>query len=337
MFDNYKLSAIETVKTLCQFLHEKFYTFSTNSPKKISKAPQANLPHREIHEIINAFYPHQNSTYAELINTIRELTTLILQSDVYYGNIFVKQLLPRLQKHPLIFPVPGGKIKLSFNFRRDLQTIINGGWELKNINLMRRLIRSKDVIFDIGAHIGHFTIFAASLIDKYGKVFAFEPAPSNFMFLNENLIYNNFDNSVKAFPIAVSDMTGKIDFYQDGNTGGTEYSMFPNRHGKHGISFSVETMPLDHFSEKQNITSVNFIKIDTEGSELKILYGAKKILYNNPNIFLLIELHPWVVKPIQICSFLNEYKMNFYDINRNCEQFTYPIFRKKTDKTELKQ
>jgi len=281
----------------------------------------ANTLSEFLHKDLEALCPERHYTYEELVEKIRVLSRLVMNS----GPLEPEQagmLLERLRQNPLIIPVPGGRIRLDFEILRDLTTIAAGGWEIRNLILMQQLLHPGRIVLDIGAHVGHFTILAASTVGAGGEVYAFEPAPSNYQRLRENLRLNAFAAHVEAVPIAVSDRLGTAGFFDDGRTGGTEYSMFSSRHGKHGVAFSAPTEPLDHFAEKHGLPSVDFIKIDTEGAELAVLCGADNILRKNPHILLLIELHPWVVAPEAVCAHLERYQMRLYDIDHGLSMFS---------------
>lgn len=71
-------------------------------------------------------------------------------------------------------------------------------------------IKNKEVIVDIGAHIGFFSIYAAKNA-KNGKVFSFEPSKENYILLDKNVKLNNLSN-IKLFNSAVSGKDGKIEF-----------------------------------------------------------------------------------------------------------------------------
>ena len=85
-------------------------------------------------------------------------------------------------------------------------------------------IKDSDLILDIGAHIGVFSIFASRQV-KNGKIYAFEPAPENFEMLRENIELNKAKNII-PFNKAVSDKNGKREIYFSSNpadTGGHSF------------------------------------------------------------------------------------------------------------------
>jgi FkbM family methyltransferase len=78
-----------------------------------------------------------------------------------------------------------------------------GIWEPYETEVILRNLREGDVFVDIGANIGYYSVIAASAVGDNGKVFAFEPDPTNYDLLEQNIAANGFEN-VRAFRKAVS-------------------------------------------------------------------------------------------------------------------------------------
>jgi FkbM family methyltransferase len=263
----------------------------------------------------------ENLSCEELMERARLLSRLVLQC-VDLGSERGQDLLTRLRKNPLAAPVPGGRTRLDFEWAgRDLKILAGRGWDASYLWLMKSLLRPGGVVMDVGAHIGHYTIFAASLVGAGGSVYSFEPAPANYHRLCENIRLNGFSAHVQALPVAVSDRQGMATFYDDGGTAGTEYSMFPQHHGERGVAFSAETRTLDGVASERKVDRVDFIKVDAEGAELAILQGAEAVVEQNPHVIFLVELHPWAVDPQAVCSYLAQHQMRLYDINRGMVMF----------------
>src|SRR6266446_785467 len=79
------------------------------------------------------------------------------------------------------------------------RTIFNDIW-LRKLYCPESTLRPDDIVIDIGAHIGIFSLFAASCA---ARVFSFEPFPENFSLLKENIARNNFQGRVLPSPLAV--------------------------------------------------------------------------------------------------------------------------------------
>ncbi|MFL6313362.1 MAG: FkbM family methyltransferase [Terriglobales bacterium] len=243
------------------------------------------------------------------LQSVRHLCAII--SSTEFDSAAKSYLLSQLHENPAILPIPGGCAEFSFNFWRDLRTIATMSWEPHNMRLLRRVLREGSHVVDIGAHVGHFTIYMAHLVGPTGRVLAVEPAPDNFSALQANLERNGIQAFAKAIQVALCDMEGTAALFHDGDTGGTEYSLFSERHGNRGVTCQTNLLTLDALVKKEKLGHVDFVKIDTEGAELAVLRGSEEMLGNN-EVSLLVELHPWIVPPEQVCKFLQDKGFQLY-------------------------
>lgn len=82
-----------------------------------------------------------------------------------------------------------------------------GSYELEAQQLVIQTVRPGMVAFDIGAHVGFYTLLLAELVGPAGQVIAFEPAPLNIHYLREHIRLNRFAN-VTVIEAAVADSGG---------------------------------------------------------------------------------------------------------------------------------
>ncbi|MBK8510780.1 MAG: FkbM family methyltransferase [Saprospiraceae bacterium] len=76
----------------------------------------------------------------------------------------------------------------------------------------------QDILWDIGSHYGHYSIFAASIVNEANRVFSFEPDKDAMTIQRRNIALNGFKNKIKPFDLAVSNITGNLQFNAlDGN------------------------------------------------------------------------------------------------------------------------
>jgi FkbM family methyltransferase len=171
-------------------------------------------------------------------------------------------------------------------------------YELDLINIFYSEILKKSeitdeiVLLDVGANTGAFCFL--SKVDKRIKSFAFEPNPLTFSILNENINLNNLKDSITTFNIGLWDEKTElelkipIDLTDSGlATFGNNPTRFiyDNKNGDYtNISVSCDT--IDNIVNQLNLETVTAIKIDTEGSELKILRGAKNTILKHKPIIL---------------------------------------------------
>lgn len=139
-----------------------------------------------------------------------------------------------------------------------------------------------DVLWDIGANVGIYTLYAAT--GHNVRVLAFEPSAVNYTLLNRNIEMNGLDGRVQAYCVAFSEKTG-LDALNMQNTefGGalSSFGEAVDNHGKHfKPSFRQFTVgySIDDFIARFNPLFPNHIKIDVDGIEDKIVAGAAKTL-----------------------------------------------------------
>jgi FkbM family methyltransferase len=190
-----------------------------------------------------------------------------------------------------------------------------------------------DIVVDVGAHMGKYTIIASKRVGANGKVIAIEAHPGNYEMLNRNIKLNGLTN-VTTLNYAVYSKESKIKlFLPDEESGYTMHhsvmfnylsSKYPLQ-GKDNEKFiEVNANTLDNLLQKNGIPQVNWIKIDVEGAEFEVLKGSADILSISKDISLLIEVHnPSDIDHYkQIMDFLKPYnfKIEFEKIYRSGER-----------------
>lgn len=185
-------------------------------------------------------------------------------------------------------------------------------------------ISQNDIIFDIGANIGIYSIHAAK---SSSKVYSFEPDPGFRSRLRKNIVLNGVDDSVSVIEWAVSDSRGKVTLYTDGEAGS---SPSLKKIGERG-EVEVDTNSLDATINEGLIQAPNLIKMDIEGAEIMAIRGMQSLLNsNNAPRSIFIELHPVFLKSfnssIEECKKLLEsanYKAEYTDIRDDQEHYIY--------------
>lgn len=171
-------------------------------------------------------------------------------------------------------------------YRSVLQTLHRGSLEKR---IFLSLLRSGDVIFDVGANRGYFTRLFSDIAGPRGSVHAFEPVPSTFALLASamgeadgfaNFTLNNF---------ALGETDGTVAFHVPGNDDG-QAAMRMHDSGSWATGVAVRTCDcsvekLDGYAAE--IRRLDFIKCDVEGAELAVIRGGVKTLgHLSPILFL---------------------------------------------------
>lgn len=158
-------------------------------------------------------------------------------------------------------------------------------WKKKHYSADGFEINPTDVVVDIGAHIGSFTVFAAKKAMN-GRVFAFEPYKETYDLLVQNITLNNLTN-VNLSNIAVSNKeTVKKLFVGEGNIGGS--SFYKKTYSKQTVD--VSTISPEEIFIKNNLERMNFLKMDVEGAEYDILLNASSEILKKIDK-IIIEFH----------------------------------------------
>jgi FkbM family methyltransferase len=148
-----------------------------------------------------------------------------------------------------------------------------------------------DIVVDVGAHIGLYSITGSKRVGPKGKVIAIEADPDNFEILNRNIRLNNLTNIISLNCIAYSkEMEMQLDDYNSILSGGTKEGL-AKQSKRIAAASAVHVNTLDNLLQQKGIDKVNWIKIDVEGAELEVLRGAHNVLSNSKDISILIEIH----------------------------------------------
>ena len=156
-----------------------------------------------------------------------------------------------------------------------------------------RKFQQNKVFFDVGANVGMYSIFAA--INSLVKVYSFEPESNNFQSLMQNIHSNNLYNKVSAFPVGVSDTTKFTKLY---------LNSFSTADSHHSVNYKLDSdlkdkdfkyfqgifsTSLDDLVTKWKLQIPNYIKIDVDGIENKIIDKSENILSNKKLNSMIIE------------------------------------------------
>ncbi len=164
-------------------------------------------------------------------------------------------------------------------------------YEAENFKFLHASCKPGAVIIDIGAHIGLFSVIAAQVAGKAGKVYAFEPAPATFALLQKTVVINHDEQVIETFQKAVGKENGKIIFFVSDGQADNSNSLvnYKNDRPMHGIDVAVTT--IDNFVQEKNIRKLDFIKIDVEGAEYDTLQGAAATL-KSLQPACIVAIHP---------------------------------------------
>ena len=210
--------------------------------------------------------------------------------------------------------------KIFLDEKDSLLLSINKIYEKNETNFVKDSVNKGDIVIDIGANIGYYTLMFAKLVGGTGKIYAFEPDPKNFSILEKNIQVNGYNNIILEKK-AVSNKLGKSTFYVSENSAGS------SMHKPNNVvdQIYVDLITLDNYFEVNTITP-DFVKIDIEGYELNALKGMESILQSSDKTKIMIEYNPLTKKelnsdPMDSLTFLSELGFKFKDLNSRVQTF----------------
>lgn len=166
--------------------------------------------------------------------------------------------------------------------------IYSGALERRESKVVRKVLRPGMTFFDVGANVGYYTALAAQAVGTFGRVFSFEPSDYAFPRL-QRLISKNALTQVHAMKVALCEEPGAGVLYggveEDAN-GNHTATMVPNDNPAHT---RVEIETLDGICERFGIERIDFLKIDVDGSEPRVIAGASKMLSSGRISHILVE------------------------------------------------
>jgi FkbM family methyltransferase len=158
------------------------------------------------------------------------------------------------------------------------------------INWLHERIGAGDVLYDIGANVGAYSLVAAKKPGAGARVYAFEASYANVGPLTTNVALNRADEQITVLPVALSDTTSLGVFHlRDLQAGGARHAL-GQRMEDSTVTQAVMTYRLDDLVDQLGLPVPNHIKLDVDGGELAVITGAARTLAHPGLRTLLIEV-----------------------------------------------
>jgi FkbM family methyltransferase len=208
-------------------------------------------------------------------------------------------------------------VRWSLDLREGIDlAIFLGVYEPETIQTLSRIIKSGDVVLDIGANIGAITLPLALYVGDSGHVIAFEPTTWAYEKLKKNLSLNHqLSQRVKAEHMMLLETEQQApDFvYSSWSLTAEEDDLtHPQHKGRLMTTNGVKVISLDQYLKENPVDKLDFIKLDVDGYELPVLKGAQKtISFYRPKIILEMAPHIQEEKH-QFGELIEELKQNHY-------------------------
>lgn len=183
--------------------------------------------------------------------------------------------------------------------------------------VMRNLVKRGDTVFDIGAHLGLYTILLSNLVGENGKVFAFEP---NSELLPSLMLTVRSLNNVELLSIALSDNKGNIKLFVPEDASMASLNNWTNGIAGNVHQVNCEMRKLDDLVDEGKLPVPDFIKCDVEGAELSVFGGGLKTLNRVDAPILLFEINSAAAKAF------NKTSDSYFEFLKELENPRYTFF-----------
>ena len=161
--------------------------------------------------------------------------------------------------------------------------------EPETVEWLETTFEAGDVLYDVGANVGAYSLVASAASGGKGVVYAFEPGPSTYASLVENIALNHLGGVVTPMPVAVGDVTGIVSFGLHSHESGDA-----SHAGLGGIetsgSLRVLSLRLDDVARVLAAPPPTHLKIDVDGGESRVLEGATSTLVSPTLRSILVEI-----------------------------------------------
>jgi FkbM family methyltransferase len=205
-------------------------------------------------------------------------------SQIFPFNVLERAFLARVRSD--VAHIDGHVMHL--DSRDSLNLSVCGSFEPFETATLKSLVKPGDVVIDVGANIGYYTLLFARITGADGHVFAFEPDPANSALLAQNIAANGYGN-VTVESAAVSNRSGLVRLFLSPDDQ-VDHRLYDAGEGRTSVEVPCLTLDelLGHYERP-----VSLIKMDIQGAEAAALEGMGSLLERNPGVRIVTEFWPW--------------------------------------------
>jgi len=203
------------------------------------------------------------------------------------------------------------------SFRPDRTLFDYWGDDIGDLRFLWRYLRQGMIFLDIGAYHGVFSIVAAKKLGPSGRIVAFEPSPRERQKLLLHLRYNRIQSvTAEPYALAADEGQAQLSVVVDGFTTMNSLRTPPINHPTRQVT--VDTITLDSYLKHAGLERADLMKIDTEGGEVDVFRGARRLLSEFRPIVIceVLDLvtRGWGYPASQIVASLRAYDYEWFDI-----------------------
>ncbi len=215
-------------------------------------------------------------------------------ANFLYATLLKPKPIRRLANTVICFLIPD---RITFN---DTIVVLNqrdpvvsgalalGLYEKDEISFLSQAVQKGMKILDIGANVGLYTAILGKGSGDQGRVYAFEPDPENFRFLQRTIAANKLLH-VHAVQAAAAAEAGKMRLFTSSENRG-DNRLYGNELSDGFVD--VDVIRLDDFLQGEGVENIDLIKIDVQGYEAEVLKGLENTVRSSQALTLLAEFWP---------------------------------------------
>lgn len=200
----------------------------------------------------------------------------------------------------------------------------SGVWEPHVTNYLVKNVKPNETVIELGANIGYHTALMAKSVSPGGRIYAYEANSAVYDLAKFSLRMNDLSDVVEIKNIGISDKTGEAflhcvrpDNHSLLRTNiGEAYITLAGSQSNNNSAKKIKVTSLDE--DLPDLKNVDWLRMDIEGSELLAIHGAKRIIESSPNIKIVMEWAPSMLKNFgnvsDFIDLLHNYGFTFYNI-----------------------
>jgi FkbM family methyltransferase len=187
--------------------------------------------------------------------------------------------------HRLVVTPAGQRFRVNVGERLGSDFYYGFDADRTDADVFTALIGRGDVIVDVGANFGYYTVLTAVAAGATGVVHAFEPDPDAFKLLTENVALNALDR-VRLYELCLGAEDGEAEFYLMDESAFSGLS--PTGRARPRGTMRTAMRRLDSVLEAQGEPAVTCLKIDVEGHEYAVLAGARRTIRRSRDVIVMM-------------------------------------------------
>jgi|SRR5947209_13256022 len=182
---------------------------------------------------------------------------------------------------------PRADIHMRLSSRQEFNRLSSCRKEPWTVRWIEQHLRPGEVLYDIGANVGAYTLLAVVAVPGV-RVVSFEPGPANFAALCANVELNAVGDRVITIPIALGDHPHAARLGHDSDVPGSAPRLVDGSSGEEATTVLVDR--LDDLVERFGLAPPQHLKLDVDGTEAEVLAGGDRILASSSLRSVMVEM-----------------------------------------------